>query len=90
MKSIHFYKEGQDRLRIAFIANAFLHHMIRNITGTLIDIGIGKLRTNQMEKILVAKDRQKASKTISPQGLYLVGVKYPEKYQLPSKDIDIR
>ncbi|GIS87000.1 MAG: hypothetical protein CM1200mP17_15680 [Woeseia sp.] len=43
-----------------------------------------------MQKILEAKDRQKASKTVSPKGLYLVGVKYPQKYQLPSKDIEIR
>ena len=90
MKSIHFYKEDQDRLRIAFIANAFLHHMIRNITGTLIDVGLQKLEANEMEQILNAKDRREASRTVSAQGLYLVGVKYPEKYQLPSQDIEIR
>ena len=58
--------------------------------GTLIDIGTSRLEPQQIQKILEAKDRQKASKTVSPEGLYLVGVKYPQKYQLPSKDIEIR
>tara|TARA_B100000686_G_scaffold303055_1_gene339579 strand:- start:1746 stop:1958 length:213 start_codon:yes stop_codon:yes gene_type:complete len=64
--------------------------MIRNIMGTLIDIGTGRLDPHQMKEILEAKDRQKASKTVSPEGLYLIGIKYPEKYKLPTKDIEIR
>ena len=90
MQSIDCINEDNDCIRISFIGNAFLHHMIRNIMGTLIDIGTSRLEPHQMQKILEAKDRQQASKTVSSEGLYLVGVKYPEKYQLPSKDIEIR
>ena len=90
MRSIDFINEDNNQIRISFIGNAFLHHMIRNIMGTLIDIGTGRLEPHQMLEILEARNRQQASKTLSPEGLYLVGIKYPEKYQLPSKDIEIR
>jgi len=90
IQSINFIHEDNNCLRISFIGNAFLHHMIRNIMGTLIDIGTGRLDPHQMKEILEAKDRQKASKTVSPEGLYLIGIKYPEKYKLPTKDIEIR
>ena len=90
MQSIDFINEDNNCLRISFIGNAFLHHMIRNIMGTLIDVGIGRLEPDQMKEILESKDRQKASKTVSPEGLYLIGIKYPEKYKLPTKDIEIR
>ena len=74
----------EDQIRIEFIANAYLHHMIRNIMGTLIDIGHGKIKPVGMKEILDAKDRKLASKKVSADGLYLFGVKYPEKYQLPT------
>jgi tRNA pseudouridine38-40 synthase len=57
-------------------ADAFLHHMVRNIIGTLIYVGIGKLSPAQIESILKAKDRRLAGKTSPPHGLYLVKVKY--------------
>jgi tRNA pseudouridine38-40 synthase len=82
MKSISVVQE--DQLRIEFIANAYLHHMIRNIMGTLIDIGHGKIEADMMKEILDAKDRKLASKKVSADGLYLFSVKYPEKYQLPT------
>ena len=90
MRSIDFINEDNNQIKISFIGNAFLHHMIRNIMGTLIDIGTSRLEPYQMQEILEARNRQQASKTLSPKGLYLVGIKYPEKYQLPSKDIEIR
>ena len=74
----------EDQIRIEFIANAYLHHMIRNIMGTLIDIGHGKIKPDGMKEILDAKDRKLASKKVSADGLYLFSVKYPEKYQLPT------
>ena len=74
----------EDQIRIKFIANAYLHHMIRNIMGTLIDIGHGKIKPDGMKEILDAKDRKLASKKVSADGLYLFSVKYPEKYQLPT------
>ena len=74
----------EDQIRIKFIANAYLHHMIRNIMGTLIDIGHGKIKPDGMKEILDAKDRKLASKKVSADGLYLFSVKYSEKYQLPT------
>ena len=65
-------------------ANAFLQHMIRNIAGTLIDVGSGERDFAWMAEVLSAKDRTKAGTTAPPNGLYLTGVEYPEHYQLPS------
>ncbi len=63
-------------------ANAFLHHMVRNITGCLLDIGVGKQEPEWMAELLVAKDRTLASATAKPNGLYLVDVDYPEQWQI--------
>lgn len=57
-------------------ADAFLHHMVRNIIGTLIAVGIGKLTPDKIETILKAKDRRLAGKTAPAYGLYLVKVIY--------------
>ena len=57
-------------------ADAFLHHMVRNIIGTLIAVGIGKLTPDKTGSILKAKDRRLAGKTAPPHGLYLVKVIY--------------
>ncbi|WP_440055562.1 tRNA pseudouridine(38-40) synthase TruA [Pseudoalteromonas sp. T1lg65] len=61
-------------------ANAFLHHMVRNITGCLLDIGTGKQEPEWMAELLAAKDRTLASATAKPNGLYLVDVDYPEAW----------
>lgn len=68
-------------------ANAFLHHMVRNITGCLIDIGNGKQRTDWLGHLLEVKDRTQASATAKPNGLYLVDVDYPSKWQIPSTSL---
>ena len=70
-------------ISIRFTANAFLHHMIRNIVGTLLDVGTEKISPKDLIRILQAKDRNAASKTASAEGLYLVRVNYPEKYAFP-------
>ena len=70
-------------ISIKFTANAFLHHMIRNIVGTLLDVGTGKISPEDISQILKEKDRNAASKTASAEGLYLVKVDYPEKYGFP-------
>ena len=71
-------------ISIRFTANAFLHHMIRNIVGTLLDVGTEKISPKDLLRILHAKDRNAASKTASAEGLYLARVNYPEKYAFPS------
>jgi len=65
-------------------ANAFLQHMIRNIAGSLIDVGSGERDVDWMAETLEKKDRKVAGTTAQPNGLYLVGVEYPENYCLPS------
>lgn len=58
-------------------ANAFLHHMVRNILGALIQIGQGREPVSYMEHLLSVCDRRQGAPTFSPDGLYLTAVKYP-------------
>ena len=67
-----------DMLEIVFIGNGFLKYMVRIMVGTLIDIGLGKKEVNDITKIFESKDRSKASKTASPNGLFLYNVWYKE------------
>ncbi len=64
-------------------ANAFLHHMVRNIAGSLMEIGKGEQPVNWIQTLLEAKDRTLAAATAKPNGLYLVRVFYPEKWGIP-------
>jgi tRNA pseudouridine38-40 synthase len=57
-------------------ADGFLKHMVRNIVGTLVEVGKGKISGEEFEQILEARDRRKAGVTAPPQGLFLVGVEY--------------
>ncbi|MBN1571693.1 MAG: tRNA pseudouridine(38-40) synthase TruA [Deltaproteobacteria bacterium] len=73
---------GAERLNGDFVsieieANAFLRHMVRNIVGTLMDVGWGKMGTGEFRDIINARDRGAAGITAPPQGLYLVEVTYP-------------
>lgn len=63
-------------LRFSISANGFFYKMVRNIVGTLIDIGRGKLQVEDMTKILLSHDRKNASPAAPPQGLYLHSVEY--------------
>ncbi|MGQ4001938.1 tRNA pseudouridine(38-40) synthase TruA [Francisellaceae bacterium CB300] len=68
--------------------NAFLHHMIRNLVGSLVNIGLGQKPPEWIKELLDAKDRTIAAKTARPQGLYFVGVEYENfEYIRPMKDI---
>ncbi|WP_413698673.1 tRNA pseudouridine(38-40) synthase TruA [Psychromonas sp. KJ10-10] len=64
-------------------ANAFLHHMVRNIAGSLIEVGKGNQPVDWLSTLLDLKDRSKVVATAKPGGLYLVEVDYPEQYDLP-------
>ncbi|MFT6986635.1 MAG: tRNA pseudouridine38-40 synthase [Psychromonas sp.] len=64
-------------------ANAFLHHMVRNIAGSLIEVGRGNQPVDWLKTLLSYKDRSKAAATAKPGGLYLVAVDYPEEFDLP-------
>ena len=67
-------------------ANAFLHHMVRNIAGTLMKIGAGFKDPVWMQEVLQAKSRRAAAETAPPDGLYLTKVRYPEPYIFPLSD----
>jgi len=66
-------------------ANAFLQHMVRNIAGSLIEVGCGKRSVDWLGKVLQACDRKLGGTTAPPNGLYLVGVEYPRDYKLLSE-----
>lgn len=72
-----------DLVVVDIQANAFLHHMVRNIAGALLDVGSGRRRQGWIEQVLRSGDRSRGSVTASPFGLYLVSVGYPEEYNLP-------
>nr|VFJ55124.1 MAG: tRNA pseudouridine38-40 synthase [Candidatus Kentron sp. FM]VFJ56118.1 MAG: tRNA pseudouridine38-40 synthase [Candidatus Kentron sp. FM]VFK10613.1 MAG: tRNA pseudouridine38-40 synthase [Candidatus Kentron sp. FM] len=72
-----------EQIRIDVIANAFLHHMVRNIVGVLIAIGTGKQEPNWAGRVLAMGDRTKAGVTAPAEGLYLIGVEYPEHFRIP-------
>lgn len=58
-------------------ADGFLRYMVRNLVGTLVEVGHGKILPEEMEKILCSKNRQNAGATAPPHGLYLISVDYP-------------
>lgn len=71
-------------VHIDVVANAFLHHMVRNIAGVLMAVGEGKYRPDWAGEVLGYRDRTLGGVTAPPQGLYLLGVEYPQHYRLPA------
>jgi tRNA pseudouridine38-40 synthase len=71
--------------RFEFEANAFLHHMIRNIMGCLIAIGQGRKPPDWIRDVLAARDRDAAAPTFSPDGLYFLGPRYDAHWGLPDR-----
>lgn len=72
-----------DMITIDIVANAFLHHMVRNIAGVLMAIGAGDQPVDWARQVLLGRDRRLGGKTASPHGLYLVDVDYSPEYDLP-------
>ena len=73
-------EEGAGRVTIRLRGNGFLYHMVRNIVGTLVDVGLGRTSVEGFRHILEAHDRRLAGVTAPPQGLFLENVRYPKKY----------
>lgn len=66
-------------------ANAFVHHMVRNIVGSLLEVGCGTQSSDWMAWLLAQRDRKLAAATAQPNGLYLVEVSYPSEFDLPKQ-----
>jgi tRNA pseudouridine38-40 synthase len=71
--------------RFDFEADAFLHHMIRNIMGCLVAVGQGQQRPEWMKQVLAARSRDAAAPTFPADGLYFLGPVYPPEWHLPSR-----
>ncbi|HUF79738.1 MAG TPA: tRNA pseudouridine(38-40) synthase TruA [Burkholderiales bacterium] len=72
-----------DYLVLDFSANAFLHHMIRNIVGCLVYVGKGKCPPEWLGEVLAGRDRRRAAPTFDAAGLYLSKVLYDARWGLP-------
>jgi len=79
------WQEKDDEIRLDISANRFLHHMIRAIVGTAVEIGRGRWAPEKMQQILEAKDRKVAGPNAPAHGLCLYHVTYPLKHQ-PAED----
>ena len=69
-------REENNRIIIELTGNGFLYNMVRIIVGTLLDVGIGKIKAEDISNIIETKDRKLAGKTVPPYGLYLLKVEY--------------
>ena len=70
-------------LRFRLLANAFLHHMVRNLVGTLVYVGLGRQPPQWVTGVLDGRDRSAAAPTFAAAGLYLTGVEYDPAFGLP-------
>jgi tRNA pseudouridine38-40 synthase len=75
LKTLTIRKKG-DLIECTLEADAFLMHMARNIVGTLVEAGLGRLSPSDVRTILRSRDRSRAGKTAPAHGLYLVAVSY--------------
>lgn len=80
-------RRGRDSAywHFEFEANAFLHHMIRNLMGCLVAVGQGLQSPQWMADVLAARRRDAAAPTFSPSGLYFLGPVYDDRYSLPTR-----
>jgi tRNA pseudouridine38-40 synthase len=88
VKTVHECTVRRDgRLLVIDIrANAFLHHMVRNIVGSLVYVGAGRESAAWLQEVLLARDRARAAPTFAASGLYLTHVEYDPRFGLPHDD----
>ena len=93
---LQFQIEGRDDhaggqvIVFSIRANAFLHHMVRNLVGTLIHIGKGKHPPQWAAEVLASRDRSRAAPTFAPAGLCLDRVEYGSQWNLPQAQTEAR
>ncbi|MDX1694708.1 MAG: tRNA pseudouridine(38-40) synthase TruA [Ketobacteraceae bacterium] len=86
--SLDLYR--RDRLIVMDIrANAFLQHMVRNIAGTLMAVGSGKMPVGWVREVLEHRDRTKGGVTAPPYGLYFMKVDYPDHFGIPAPEQNV-
>lgn len=85
MRNVHFLRVWRrgEFVVIDIQANAFLHHMVRNIAGVLIEIGAGRQTEKWAAELLEGRDRRRGPATAPAEGLYFVAAGYPERFALP-------
>ncbi|HKU46911.1 MAG TPA: tRNA pseudouridine(38-40) synthase TruA [Burkholderiales bacterium] len=85
VRAVHEFRIEAREQRIDFIvrANAFLHHMVRNLVGTLVYVGKGKHPPGWVRELLDSRDRARSAPTFGPEGLYLERIEYEAKWGLP-------
>lgn len=86
VRDLQVYRSG-ELIVIDIRANAFLHHMVRNIAGVLMTIGAGDAAPGWAKEVLQARDRRQGGVTAPPWGLYFVDVQYPATFGLPKSTL---
>jgi tRNA pseudouridine38-40 synthase len=84
MDVLQVQRQG-ERVIFDLQANAFLHHMVRNIVGSLLQIGVGKYPPEWLHEVLLARDRTQAGPTAQAQGLSFIGPRYAAHWGLPDE-----
>jgi len=84
LNSLEIERQG-ERIDFVIRANAFLHHMVRNIVGTLVYVGKGKHPSGWVAEVLASRDRALAAPTFAAEGLYLEKVEYEARWDLPQR-----
>jgi tRNA pseudouridine38-40 synthase len=82
LRALEIERDGEF-VRIHAYANAFLHHMVRNLAGVLMAIGAGEREPDWARSVLAAQDRTQAGVTAASDGLYLSEVEYPAAFAIP-------
>ena len=82
IRQVRIERRG-DYVLCDFLADGFLHHMVRNLMGCLIQIGAGAQPPGWLDEVLQGRDRSRAAPTFSAAGLYLTHIRYPEHFGLP-------
>lgn len=82
IRHIEISRHGHD-VRLEISADAFLYRMVRNITGSLIEIGLGKRDPGWLARVLEARERPLAGVSAPAGGLYFVAPEYPDRFRLP-------
>jgi tRNA pseudouridine38-40 synthase len=85
MYSVQVRQQG-ELIICSFRANAFLHHMVRNMVGALIFVGVGRRNVSWIAELVASRDRGLAAPTFAPDGLYLAKIGYDKKWALPQGD----